>query len=380
MSGNCITMKILAITPTFFPQLGGMEVMVLELAIHMRDLGISMDVAHISLNYKSLSTETMQGIKVIRVPFYGNRFIGLAPALMSLAKNYDLLHVHDPQMLAITSNVKLLCAHKPALLSTHGGFHHTNQYALFKKIYEQTFLRSTLRHYRRVLASSVGDEDYFRNYSDDVELCSNGVNVEKFSRANKWKSKSPNRWIYWGRLSKNKRVDLIIDYVAKAKALGYFIDLMICGRDFDNVSSELKNKVTDLGLEAQIKFVEFLDDNLLLNELNGRGVFITASEHEGFGLSLVEAMAAGLIVVCRNMIPLNSFIQLGESGFFLDFDETESDMIVLNRLLTLDDLQAELISNNARLASAKYDWKNAAQQFLRHYQEVLQDYKSSQIV
>jgi alpha-1,3-mannosyltransferase len=370
-------MKILAITPTFFPQLGGMEIMVFELASCMRDLGIVMDIAHVSVNYKTLSEETMQGIKVIRVPLYGNRLIGLAPALMSLAKHYDLLHVHDPQILAITSNVKLLCAHKPAILSTHGGFHHTKQYALFKKIYEKTFLRLLLGNYNRVLASSVGDEDYFRNYSENVELCSNGVNIEKFNCVNKWKGKSTSQWIYWGRLSKNKRVDLIIDYVAKAKALGFFIDLMICGRDFDNVLDELKNKVTDLGLEVQIKFEEFLDDNLLLNELNERGVFITATEHEGFGLSLVEAMAAGLIVVCRNMIPLNSFIKSGESGFFLDFDGAETDLIILNKLLALNEPEAEFISNNARVTSGIYDWKNASQQFLRHYREVLQDSKNS---
>ncbi|MGB2833346.1 MAG: glycosyltransferase [Methylotenera sp.] len=364
-------MKILAITPVFFPQIGGIEAVVLELALRVNQLGVQMDVAHVSKNNLHMSTEDVKGVKVFRIPLHGNRFMGWAPALKDLARDYDLLHVHDPQLLAITANVRFSCGQVPAVLSTHGGFHHTAKHELFKTFYEKTLLRSSLCHYRRVLASSVGDEAYFREYSDRVVLCSNGVDVEKFSRVLPWQEKSTDRWIYWGRLSKNKRVDLVIDYAAEAIKVGHPVDLMICGRDFDNILDELKRKVYDLGLDGNVRFEPFLDDNALLKELDERGVYITASEHEGFGLSLIEAMAAGLIVVCRNIIPLNSFIKAGKSGFFLNFDGKGMDQSVLLNLLTLDDGRAESISNNAREGARKYDWHNAAQDFLRHYRECI---------
>jgi alpha-1,3-mannosyltransferase len=365
-------MKILSITPTFFPQLGGLEIFIQELAVRMHKLGVTMDVAHVSATNSSLVFEDVQGVKVIRVPLYGNRFIGWAPALKDLARDYDLLHVHDPQLLAITANVRLACAQIPAVLSTHGGFHHTTKYALFKSIYEKTFLRGSLRHYRRILADSVGDEAYFRHYSNRVVLCCVGVDVEKFNNVLPWQNKSPDRWIYWGRLSKNKRVDLVIDYAAIAQKMGYPVDLMICGRDFDDVLDGLKSKVDILGLNGIVRFEPFLDDNALLKELNERSVYITATEYEGFGISIVEAMAAGLIVVCRNISPLNCFIVERESGFFLNFDEQSDDQFVLRSLLILDDHKLEAISNNARERAKKYDWNNAVQEFSRHYKEVLQ--------
>jgi alpha-1,3-mannosyltransferase len=147
---------------------------------------------------------------------------------------------------------------------------------------------------------------------------------------------------------------------------------MICGRDFDNLYNELKNKVATLGLESQVKFESFLSDEDLLSELNKRGVFITASEHEGFGLSVVEAMAAGLIVVCRDMIPLNSFITNNKSGFFLNFDGADQDQLTLKSLLTLSQMQSELISNRARQVASIYNWHNATQSFLKYFKEVLQ--------
>lgn len=367
---------MLSVTPTFFPNIGGIETVVAELALQMLKLGIEMDVAHVATEHKSFSVEKVNGIKVFRIPLYGHRLIGLSPALARLSNDYDLLHAHDPQLLAISANVRLFCGKLPAVLSTHGGFNHTSKLDTFKRMYEKTLLKFMLGHYQKVLATSVGDELYFKKFNKRVVLCSNGVHVEKFSSVRTWAEdgniKSTRRWIYWGRLSRNKRIDLLIDYVAFAKRLGFVVELMICGQDFDGLSQELKAKVTLLELDDQIKFEAFLSDQDLLKELSQRGVFITASEHEGFGLSVVEAMAAGLVVVCRDMIPLNSFITQSESGFFLNFDGKDHDQLTLKTLLSIEQPKVELISKQARQLADEYDWRNAAKTFLHHFESVLQ--------
>jgi len=51
--------------------------------------------------------------------------------------------------------------------------------------------------------------------------------------------------------------------------------------------------VRRLDLQDAVRFEPYLDKAALHAELAQRGVYITASEHEGFGLSLVEALAAG---------------------------------------------------------------------------------------
>jgi alpha-1,3-mannosyltransferase len=363
-------MKVLSITPTFFPELGGLEQTVLELALRVRELGVQMDVAHVAAGLDHVA-ENVQGIDVYRVPLWGNRVIGWAPALRTLARGYELLHVHDPQLLAITANVRSTCGGIPAVLSTHGGFWHTNRGYLLKKTYEATFLRGAARHYRRVLATSVGDFDYFKRYADRIALCSNGVHVKRFNTVSSARSKGLYRWIYWGRLSRNKRVDLVIDYAAHARQLGFPVELLICGRDFDQLMPELLAQVERTQMRDFVRFEPFLDDAALRAELAERSIYITASEHEGFGLSVVEAMAAGLIVVCRNIVPLNTFVTHDVSGWLLRFDGSPQDLQVLKECLSGLPGKAQGMSHAAREAASEHDWDVAAPRFVEHYREVL---------
>jgi alpha-1,3-mannosyltransferase len=363
-------MKVLSVTSTFLPQVGGLERVVLELALRLREHGVQTDVAHVAPGLQG-GTEDIQTVRVTRVPMYGSRFVGWSPAMRSLARGYDLLHVHDPQVLAISSNVRWLCADIPAVLSTHGGFWHTEKFSFLKSVFERTLLRRAVGHYGRVLASSVADLDYFQRYTDRVTLCSNGVDVKSFNAIPHGHERNLHRWIYWGRLSSNKRVDLAIDYVARARERGHPVELLICGRDFDGLMPALSAQVQRLGLREAVRFETFLDDSALRTELSTRGLFVTASEHEGFGLSIVEAMAAGLLVVCRDISPLNRFFAAGHSGWFLRFDGTPGDVQQLDAMLSSDGEKARLMSGAAREAAMEYDWSLAAPRFLQHYREAL---------
>ena len=363
-------MRVLSITPTFAPQVGGIESVVKDLATHVRPLGVDMDVAHVATAHRDLRREQVESLQVWRVPLRGTRLVGAAPSLWKLAKDYDLLHVHDPHLLALTANVRWGCADVPAVVSTHGGFRHTRSHATIKHLYERSFLPSALRHYRAVLASSVADLQYFGRYCDHVVLCNNGVDVGKFARVGIRENKSLLRWIYWGRLSRNKRVDQVIDCVAAAREMGYEIDLLVVGSDFDGLLEGLRTKVGELKL-PKVNFAPHLDDESLIRELETRGVFVTASTHEGFGLGVVEAMAAGLIVVCRDMVPLNSFVKSQESGFFLRFDGAESDKKTLAQLLRLSEVESHDLSVRARQSVQSYNWQAAAARFVDHYNRVL---------
>jgi alpha-1,3-mannosyltransferase len=364
--------RILSITPAFAPQVGGVEQVVQELALRLGALGHHVEVAHVSPSHRGLSRDEVSGLTVHRVPLIGHRLAGWAPALGKLAQGFDLLHVHDPQLMAITANVVLQCAKIPAVLSTHGGFRHSQNLSLFKTVFERVALRRALRHYRKVLASSVGDFEYFSHYSAKVVLCANGVNTDKFGVVPRNEHKRPEQWIYWGRLSLNKRVDRLIESVALARQSGVDVDLMICGRDFDGIAHTLQQQVERLGLTQAVHFESHLSDAQLLDELSRRAVYITASEHEGFGLSIVEAMAAGLLVVCRDISPLNTFVQSGQSGHFLQFDNSAQDADTLAALLNRDPASVLAGGDTARATAQQYNWDTAAKLFEHQFTHALQ--------
>lgn len=368
-------MKVLSITPAFAPQMGGIEQVVQELALRLQAFGHQVDIAHIHPGHAQRSTDTVAGLTVHRLPLKGHRLAGWAVGLGELARGYDLLHVHDPQLMAITANVRMACPQVPAVLSTHGGFRHTQQMALFKSVFERVALRRMLSHYRLVLASSVADEAYFRAFSDRVRLCSNGVNTDKFGVVPQDVDRPLSRWIYWGRLSRNKRVDQLIDTVALARSQGHPVDLLICGRDFDGIADALKAQVSALKLQDAIRFESFLSDDDLLRELHQRGVYATASEHEGFGLSIVEAMAAGLQILCRDMTPLNTFVQAGVTGQFLAFESGQADVVAdtraLQALMQQDGAARAVGRQQARATADLYNWDGAARRFEACFAEVL---------
>ena len=364
-------MRVLALTPSFYPQVGGVEQVALELARHLPAYGVEMDIAHIAAGQRA-RTETIGGVRVHRLVLYGNRFAGWAPALGPLARGYELLHAHDPQLAAITQNVRATCAGMPAVLSTHGGFWHTGRKYLLKRLYEGTWLRGAVRHYRRVLATSDADLAYFRRWSDRVALCTNGVDVQRFARVVPRGGANLLRWVYWGRLADNKRVDLIIAYVAHARRLGFGVDLLVCGRDVDGRQAALSEQVRRLGLEGVVRFEPFLDDTALAAALAERRLYITASEHEGFGLAVVEALAAGLVVLARDRAPLNGFFIDGRSGCTLEFDHSERDLRKLAALLARDPEEVERMGRAARAAAQVHDWRAVAPNFARHYREVLE--------
>lgn len=364
-------MKVLSITPTYFPKIGGIESVVRELAIRTSIDGVKVDVAHLSADHAAFSRDEVDGLGVYRVPVSGNRLIGYARGLGELAGGYDLLHVHDPQLMMLTGNVILQCGKVPAVLSTHGGFRHTGQHGAMKSMHEKFVMRSMLRHYRRILADSRPDAEYFQRFSDNVERCEIGIDYAKFQHGRGSETPDPARWIYWGRWANNKRIDALIDTVALARDNGIAIDLIVAGPDFDKLGDGLRAKIDALKLNDSIRMRPFIENDALMIELRQRSVFITGTEYEGFGLGIIEAMAAGKIVVCRDIEPINGFVTLRENAFFLKYDGGADDLATIREITSLTPARLNAMADAAQTRAKQYDWATVAQRFSREYEKAL---------
>jgi alpha-1,3-mannosyltransferase len=363
-------MKILHITPAFFPSVGGIETVVRELMGHLRRRGIEADAMHIAPGNR-LVQEELDDSRVWRVPLYPNRLVGITPSIRSILRQYDILHVHDPQLMAISGNVLLQGRGQKKVLSTHGGYGHTPQHVLGKVVHWRSLAAPILGQYDCVLASSHSDYELFRTRAAHVRAAPNGVNVEKFLSIEPAGDSNARRWIYWGRLSRNKRLDLLIDLVAQARERGLQIDLLIAGSDFDGLEPGLRERIRALRLESQVRLAGALSDTELMREITSRTVFITASEHEGFGLSVIEAMAAGLIVICRDMPPLNAFVSREENGLLLRFDQGESDLSLIQQLCASSTEELLRMRWNARSSARVHSWEFAIEQYIDVYEELV---------
>ncbi len=358
-------MRILHVTPAFSPSIGGIEAVVEQLALHQTRAGHSAGVAHVSPSNRRFSKEVHLGYPVWRVPLLGHRLMGWAAGLAKVCRQFDLIHVHDPQLAAIAANALVQCRGKPLLLSTHGGYWHTKKHRLFKLVHSDLGMRFLLGRFALVLCSSTSDYRRFSAVTDKARLVENGVDILKFSEIAE--PGSLLRWLYWGRLAANKRLDVLLEYVAQVRAEGHDLRLTICGNDFDGTASRLTRCIADLGLSDCVSVRHGMKDEEIASLIQQAPVFVSASEYEGFGISVVEAMSAGMVIVARDMEPLNGFVKAGRNGVLLKFDHSAGDFTKIRNLLSLPESEAAAISRNNVIDAGRFGWHSVSKQFEHHY-------------
>jgi alpha-1,3-mannosyltransferase len=364
-------MKVLNVTPTFAPAIGGIESVVRDLSFYLKLHGIHSDVMHISTQNKYRRDLLSDDSIIWRIPLKPNRLVGFTPDIKFILNEYDLIHVHDPQTMAISFNALTQNCGKKIVLSTHGGFFHTSQFKWFKTFHWDVLAPSFLRQYDMVFASSESDFETYKSKTNRIKLVPNGVDVSKFAAVTRTQSPPSTRWIYWGRLSRNKRLDLLINAVASARNNGVEVDLLIAGTDFDGLAQSLNAEINSLDLNRQVRIVGQLSEKELMQEIASRAVFATASEYEGFGLSVIEAMAAGLVVICRDVAPLNGFVSEGKNGSLLRFDSGEADLRSIINICELNSNRLSVMQGFARATAQSHDWKSVILKYIDAYNLVL---------
>ena len=101
--------------------------------------------------------------------------------------------------------------------------------------------------------------------------------------------------LYVGRLAANKRIDLLIRALAR---LPREYALVVAGDnerpEYAEVMEVCLRLAVELKVEGRVTFADRVSDRRLAALYRSADVFVSASLHEGFGMSFLEAMASGL--------------------------------------------------------------------------------------
>lgn len=366
-------MKILQVTPTYYPNLGGIEAVVRNISRALTAQGHEVEIAHLATDHTAQSDyDPLASASVHRIPIRGNRLVGLAPLLANVAGQDDILHVHDPQLMAVTASVLRYAPRKPRVLSTHGFYGHTKKLSLFKTLHQHLLFARLLSRYDRVLPSSKADYAKAKKHARNVELFENGIDCAAFQSSTN-SPRNLRRWLYWGRISQNKRPDLLMDLLHAVRARGEDVHLVIAGPDFDDMADRLAERRRTLGLEQATRICGPLDHEALTSEIARAGLFVSASEYEGFGLTFIEAMAGGLGIVSRNRAPMADFAVNSGAGVAVDFAQIDEAAAAICAFMARP---AEEIGQNARAFAETFDWSAKAPSLEAIYSQVLGDHKT----
>lgn len=364
-------MEILHVTHHFWPCVGGIERAIEDLCIELIKKGHKCKVLCLNKCARSqkklAEKEIHKGITIVRVPFIDLKYYKIAfGSLLKHARNADIVHVHG---LGFFSDLFLLTKplhRKPVVVSSYGAVFHTGSNP-FKDMYFFIWCRFLLKFADKIVVVSKHDRAILSKIAPEnkLEFIPVPVTSKKFHAGKKKK----NTFVFVGRISRNKRIDLLIDTFVKASQ-DKKAKLFIVGYDFENLLPKLKNKLNILNANKKVVFLGPLLDRGLVRLLANADFFISASDYESFGISAIEGMASGCIPILSNIPSFRAFIKKEKNGFLLDFHNTEKASKKLAQIMELPQREKERLRKNAMAYAKTFDPKKITSKLLALYSQL----------
>src|SRR5690606_6479369 len=123
----------------------------------------------------------------------------------------------------------------------------------------------------------------------------------------------------------------------------------------DGEIAEVAARAQQLGLANRIEIPGWIDETAKNTLLSRADVFVLPSHAEGLPMSLLEAMASELPVVCSSVGGIPVAVTDGVEGAIVPPGDVDALAEVLDRLLTSPVLRTELGQNAFKRAKAEFD-------------------------
>lgn len=372
-------MLIVHVVRQFVPSVGGLEDVVRELSARQVEHGFAVRVVTLDRIFLAKegasgarlpSYESVNGVEVVRIPYWGSRRYPIAPRVLRYIRHADIVHVHGIDFffdfLALTKAI-----HRRTLVaSTHGGFFHTPYASWLKSIWFRIITSMSMRAYAGIVAVSNSDFDRFVSVRPTGLHCiENGVNIGKLASGG---SPSPKKaMICIGRLSTNKRLDRLIAFLKEVRDIDPDWTLAIAGRAWDQGADEIREMAAAFGQQNALTVMESPTDQDIRDEMGRSSIFVSASEYEGFGLAAVEGMSAGLYPVLSDIEAFRSLAGATGVGKLLSFnDPTSAARSFVGEWKTIHERYGILRAASMK-ASQAYEWSSVSSCYLTLYRSVL---------
>lgn len=313
-------MKILLITSIYLPHIGGIELYVKNLAANLTANGHSVCVFVGDRFVKTYSDSIEYGIRTVRVPvfyFKGMSYLKNAVAKKLLERELalaEIVHLNDVKFL-----YKFLAQKKAAykyklFFSSHGFIFHTKSFLFLKNLYMKKMSKYSA-FYNQNYCVSENDLNIAKKFDfSNLKMLIPGCDVKKFAGIDAGKFEK-NTFLYFGRIAKNKG---ILELVRLFNSCKFDFSLKIAGKCDDDAYFSKINSIAQT--DTRIEFLGYKTDGEIKDCIQNSEFLLFPSLHEGFGLTLVEALASGKKIIANT---IESFTQIlsscGLTEFLFDF-------------------------------------------------------------
>lgn len=374
------TMKILMITPSYDPILGGTETVVKNLTIHLNEIGIHTDIITFNMDKKwkpkwKYEIIKENGFKIYRVPAL-NLFTKMPnpiayflkvnlipdPRYLRILKEYDILHYHDDVDLSFPIFSRRI--RKPKLLHCHtliNSYQYYSKNIFLKYIFKNTFdLHLAVSNQVAKLAKELG--------ANQVRVLPNGVNFNKLSYTKE--VRDPNLILYVGRFEPRKGIDVLLnslDFLEKP------VTLVLIGSSLKNqYYKKILEMVSVKNKKHSVIHKANVSDSELLKWYHKASIFVCPSLSESFGIVNIEAMACGTPVIASDIEGIRDIVYNGKNGILVTPNDPKKLAEAINYLLDNENIRLRLSEEGINSVKEDFTWKSIAQELSSLYNYLLE--------
>jgi len=155
------------------------------------------------------------------------------------------------------------------------------------------------------------------------------------SQFDRWSAEGsiPNQILFLARFVSKKGIDLLLTAMPIVLREKPETKLVLAGAGSDRYESKLRSRIRSLGLERSVELPGFVGGEEKLRLLRESSVFVLPSEQENFGVSVVEAMDAGLPVVITKGVDIWPEVDEARAGIVLEERTPEAVATAILKLL-----------------------------------------------
>jgi len=349
-----LTMRILLIHETFPPQVtGGGELLTLKTAKLLAEYGNDVIV----LTTGNPRMTKYEGIKTVRVRI--NRYLMniTLPLMLKLVKKVDVVQVSLGNA-SLAAYIACKLQGKPIVCYVHHIF------ADYWKDIRGCVIGSVFQAMEKFYLSRSYDAVIFQNKSSlnlgikvginigRGRLLTPGIDYRKF----RMKVKKRDFVLFVGNLKMDK-------VMCKVKGVEYLIKAAEALKDVEFVIVGEGEWLRKIKLPSNVKLVGPLFGKDLIRIYNEALVFVLPSLNEGFGLTILEAMASGCSIV--------STVDLGQEGFIVKPKDVNGLIESISWLIE-NRKEAIRIGKKNREIVKEFTWERYVKSLVKVYEEIIE--------
>lgn len=373
-------MKVLMVTPSFHPVVGGTEIAVQNLAQNLNHKGVKTDILTYNMDYRwspknNFEVVEIFGLKVIKVPAINifskfpinpiGKFFSLnvlpMMKLKPLMESYDIIHFHDDIDLSLPffSSIQ-----KPKV------FHYHTLTATYRNYLRNPFMLNFIKkNFDLHISNSIATREIligkFGFHENMVKLLYNGVTESMFCPD--LATKEDNLLLYVGRINERKGIQILLESLLNIRNP---VKLVIIGPVYDKGYFKKVLKLIDIihsENKHSVKYLGELNQNDIIKWYQKATISITPSLNEPFGIVILEALACGTPVVASKVGGIPEIVKNGVNGVLVPPKDPEKLAKSIIYLLENNDLRTKMGENGRKTVVKNFAWSRITDKLLEFY-------------